>query len=65
MLSDPDKAVGTQYQVLREPDDKFANFPQRLSYLINPEGTIAAAYEVGDPAGHGAAVLADLDALKR
>ncbi len=65
LLSDPDKAVGTQYQVLRDPDDKFANFPQRHSYLLNPEGTIAAVYEVGDPAGHAAQVLTDLEALKR
>ena len=51
--------------MLRDPDDKFANFSQRHSYLINPDGIIAKAYEVGDPAGHAAEVLADLEALKR
>ena len=25
LLSDPDKAVGTVYEVLRDPDDKFAH----------------------------------------
>ncbi len=65
MLSDPDKAIGTQYEVLRDPDDKFANFPQRISYLIDPEGVIVKSYEVSDPGGHAAAVLVDLAADQR
>ena len=65
LLSDPDKAAGTTYQVLRDPSDKFANFPQRHSYLIDPAGNIAKAYEVADPAGHAEEVLADLEALQR
>ncbi len=65
LLSDTDKAVGTSYEVLREPDAPFADYPLRLSYLIDPAGVIAKAYEVSDPAGHAAEVLADLEALKR
>ncbi len=65
LLSDTDKTVGTAYEVLRDPDDKFADFPQRISYLIDPDGTIERSYEVSDPAGHGAAVLVDLEAAQR
>jgi thioredoxin-dependent peroxiredoxin len=65
LLSDPDRAVGTEYQVTRDPADKYANFPQRHSYLIDPEGKIAKAYAVTDPSGHAAEVLADLAALQQ
>lgn len=51
--------------MLRDPNDKFADFAQRISYLIDPDGLIVKAYEVSDPAGHGAAVLADLAAAQR
>lgn len=57
--------MGTAYEVLRDPGDKFADYPQRISYLIDPEGTISKAYEVADPAGHAAEVLTDLAAAKR
>ncbi len=60
LLSDADKSVAGAYQALRDPDDQFADYPQRISYLIDAEGVIAAAYQVADPAGHAAAVLADL-----
>ena len=65
LLSDPDRAIGTTYEVLREPDDKFADYPNRISYLIDPEGAIVKAYEVADPGGHAAEVLVDLAAAKR
>jgi peroxiredoxin len=35
----------------------------RISYLIDPEGRVAKAYEVSDPAGHPAEVLDDLREL--
>ena len=65
LLSDPDKSVGAQYDAIRPADDKFANFSQRISYLIDPEGSIAKTYEVEDPGGHAAVVLADLEAANR
>lgn len=65
LLSDPEKAIGTTYEVLRDADDKYADYPQRISYLIDPEGSIVKSYEVADPAGHGAEVLVDLAAAKR
>jgi thioredoxin-dependent peroxiredoxin len=60
LLSDVDKAVGAAYQVIREPDHKYANFPERHSYLIDPKGVIAAAYDVTDMAQHAADVLRTL-----
>ena len=65
LLSDPDKKVGEAYQVLRPADDPFADYSQRHSYLIAPEGTIVKAYDVTDPAGHAEVVLADLEAALR
>lgn len=53
------------YDVLRDPSDKFANYPQRISYLIDPDGLIVKSYEVSNPGGHSAAVLADLAAAQR
>ncbi len=64
LLSDIDRSIGSSYGVLRQPDDPFADYPQRISYLIDPEGIIAKSYEVDDPSGHAAEVLADLAALK-
>ena len=63
LLSDVDRQVGRQYGVLRSGDDQYADFPQRLSYLIDPDGVIRKAYVVTDVAGHAAEVLADLDDL--
>ena len=65
LLSDVDKAVGTAYDVLRPPDDPFPDFPKRIAYLIDPEGTIRRSYEVTDTAGFAGMVLADLAAEQR
>jgi peroxiredoxin Q/BCP len=63
LLSDTDRSVGSAYQA--ERDDDFADFPKRISYLIDPAGIIQKGYEVSDPAGHALVVLADLAALQR
>ncbi len=65
LLCDTDKAVGTAYEVIRSEDDPFANFPERFSYLIDPEGVINKAYAVSDPGGHAVEVLADLAAAQQ
>ena len=44
----------------RDPGEKYADYPKRYSYLIDPNGVIARAYDVTDVAGHAAQVLADL-----
>lgn len=64
LLSDGDRTIGAAYDVLRPPDDPFADYPQRISYLIDPDGVIAKSYEVTDPSGHAAEVLVDLAALE-
>ncbi len=64
LLSDEKKAVGQAYRVVRTPDDQYAAFPQRVSYLIDPGGIIVRAYGVADVRGHADAVLAELAALR-
>ncbi|TAN20554.1 MAG: redoxin domain-containing protein [Actinomycetota bacterium] len=63
LLSDASKEVGTRYEVLRDRGDPAAGLSKRVSYLIDPQGTIRIAYEVSDPAGHAAKVIEDLTAL--
>ncbi len=65
MLSDTDRSVGTAYDVLRDADDPYADYPKRIAYLIDPDGRVAAADEVTDPGGYGAEALATLAAAKR
>ncbi len=64
LLSDVDRTVGNAYEVTRDPDDKYATFPRRYSYLIDPDGVIRHAYDVTDVATHADDVLADLDHLR-
>ncbi len=65
LLSDAGKAVGTQYEVRRDPDDKFPDLAKRISYLIDPAGVIRISYEVTDPPGHAEKVIEDLARLLR
>jgi len=68
LLSDPDKTMGAAYDAIRQEGEKYfeAGIPRRISYLIDPEGKIAKAYDVEaddlDLAGHAEAVLADIRA---
>jgi thioredoxin-dependent peroxiredoxin len=64
LLSDVHKTAGAAYEVVRDPSDKFANFPQRYSYLIDPDGIIRKTYDVTDVKGHATEVLADIESLK-
>lgn len=67
-MSDPDKAVGKAYDAERQEGEKYfeAGIPRRISYLIDPEGTIRKAYDVEgdglDLGGHAEAVLGDIRA---
>ena len=63
LLSDVDRSVGAQYGVVRD-GGKYADYPQRHSFLIDPVGVVRKAYDVDDVAGHAAKVLADLDRLQ-
>jgi thioredoxin-dependent peroxiredoxin len=64
LLSDKDHRVGQLYEVEREPDDQYAAFPLRVSYLVDPEGIIRKTFAVTGVADHAEAVLGALSALK-
>jgi len=63
LLSDVDRQVGSRYDVLRQTDDQYVDFPLRLSYLIDPDGIIRKTYVVADVAGHADEVVRDLRSL--
>lgn len=63
LLCDTDRSAETAYEVLRDPDEQFADFPKRIAYYVDPDGKVAAAEEVTDPGGfaaHALGVLADI-----
>lgn len=62
LLSDTDRSAMVALDVERPPDDRFAGFPQRITYLIDPDGVIRRSYLVGrhDIESHPETVLADL-----
>ena len=66
LISDADKSIGRLYRAEREPKEDYYDWgvPRRITYLIDPEGRIAATYDLagGDLAGHAAEVLADIAA---
>ena len=66
LISDADRSIGRLYHAEREPGEDYYEYglPRRISYLIDPEGRIAAAYDLSgqDLAAHAAQVLADIAA---
>ncbi len=66
LISDPDRSVGRRYHAEREPGEDYYEYglPRRITYLIDPGGSIAAAYDLAgqDLAVHAAQVLADIAA---
>jgi len=63
LLSDTDRTVGRAYGVARADDDPYAPYPRRMSFLIDPAGTVRRVYDVTDVAVHADEVLADLVVL--
>ena len=63
LLSDHDLSVGQAYGVAKGPDEQYADFPRRRSFLIDPGGIVRKIYDVTDTAGHPQQVLDDLIAL--
>ena len=61
LLSDTDHSVAGAYEVARDAQDKFAGYPRRHSYLIDPDGRIHRSYDVTDVARHAADVIADVE----
>ena len=64
LISDPDHEIGRAYEAEREEGEDYyeLGLPRRISYLIAPDGTIAAAYDLAgqDLAEHAGVVLADI-----
>ncbi len=60
-----DRPTAEAYGVARSPDDKFAGFARRFSFLIDPDGTIHRSYDVTDVAGHADQVIADVEQAAR
>jgi len=63
LLSDHDEQVGVAYET-RDPGTEKVSFSKRLSYLIDPEGVVRKAYDVGDVNTHPSDVLGDLRQLQ-
>jgi peroxiredoxin Q/BCP len=64
LLSDTDRGVGREYEVVREPGDPYPEFPMRIAYLIDPDGVIRRGYQVTDVAGFAGQALEDLTSLQ-
>lgn len=65
LLSDVDRSVGGAYQAVRPSGHQYADYPERISYLIDPDGVIRRSYAVHDVAGFASVVVADLIELQR
>ena len=57
LLSDEDRSVSMAYGAAESAS---ANYPSRISYLIDPHGKVAKAYAKVKPADHPDEVLKDL-----
>ncbi len=53
LLSDPNQVCAEAYGVRREPGEPYADKPHRMSFLIDPGGTVAFAEAVPHDAVHG------------
>jgi len=63
LLSDVDRTVGELYGSKKGPDEQWADFARRNTYLIDPEGTVRRVYDVKDINAHPDEVLADILSL--
>ncbi len=55
--------MGVAYETARPAESEKARFALRVTYLVDPEGVIAKAYDVEDVPAHPGAVLDDLRVL--
>ena len=64
LLSDPDREIAAKLDTKRSAAHPMSMIPRRVTYLIDPEGKIAKAYDVGRHIdGHAEEVLSDLRSL--
>lgn len=66
LLSDTDRTAAASYGVVRPPTDRFAAYPARATFVIDPAGLVGLVYVVAASqiAEHAARVLEDLRVLK-
>ncbi len=57
LLCDTSRAMGLAYRACDSAADPY---PNRITYVIGPEGEIQQAIETKDPGGQAAAILASL-----
>ena len=64
MISDVDRTIGRAYDAERQPGEDYheLGLPRRISYLIDPDGVIAAAYDLAgkDLVEHAGELLVDI-----
>jgi len=63
LLSDVDRTVGEAYGAKKGPDEQWADFANRYTFLIDPEGVVRKVYQVKDIAAHPDEVLEDITSL--
>jgi peroxiredoxin len=64
LLSDPNASIASLLDVKRPRGHPLASIPRRVTYLIDPDGVIRRAYDVGRHIeGHAGDVLGDLEEL--
>jgi thioredoxin-dependent peroxiredoxin len=63
LLSDQTGAVAATYGVRRPPGSRWADVPERRTFLVDPAGTVREVYDVADVHAHPGEVLADLERL--
>lgn len=64
LLSDETTEVGASYDVRRDPDERFADSPRRVTYLVDPSGRIRRSYLVTEVEKHPAVMIDDLRRLR-
>ena len=62
LISDEDRSIGQAYGAQKSTEEPYPDFPRRISYLIDPDGNVAVAYDLSgkDLGEHAAEVLADI-----
>ena len=58
--------MGTAYEAVRPPDHPFVSLPERITYLMSPDGLIAKAYDPSSAASleeHSGQLLEDIKEL--
>jgi peroxiredoxin Q/BCP len=60
LLCDFERRVGPLYGAARPADDPYPQYARRVTYVIDPEGTVLKTYEVTDIDQHLNELLVDV-----